>query len=225
MNDKDVIIIHEDEHLIVVNKDLGIEVEDNKNLNILTILKDKYTYLNNLFLVHRLDKFTSGLVVIARDQNTKNILEEMFKNGKIDKTYHAIIEGYTKNNKGSIEQPIGQDKKNPNKRIVMPINKGGKKAITHYRVIKKLKGHTLIELKPLTGRTHQLRVHSAAIGCPIIGDRIYSYNAKIYKMEGFALIAKSINFTHPITRKKIDITIDYNKEFLTRLKILSNNKK
>ena len=90
--------------------------------------------------------------------------------------------------------------------------------------LKRLKGHTLLELNPITGRTHQIRVHLSYIGHSIIGDKIYSKNAKIYKMKGFALISKEIHFIHPITKKNIDIIVNYNNEFLSRLKLLDNAK-
>ncbi len=106
----------------------------------------------------------------------------------------------------------------------MKVKEGGENAITNYKVLKILKGHTLLELNPITGRTHQIRVHLSYIGHSIIGDKIYSKNAKIYKMKGFALISKEIHFIHPITKKNIDIIVNYNNEFLSRLKLLDNAK-
>ena len=102
----------------------------------------------------------------------------------------------------------------------MSVKSGGENAVTNYEVLKRLKEHTLMKLNPITGRTHQIRVHLSSIGHPIIGDKIYSKNAKIYKMKSFALIAKEIHFIHPITKKNFDIIVEYNKEFLSRLKLL-----
>ena len=171
-------------------------------------------------MVHRIDKYTSGIVILAKDENIKKYFEDAFKNRNINKIYHAIVEGIVKNKKGTINLSIGKDKKNPNKRIILGIKSGGENAITNYEVLKRLKEHTLMKLNPITGRTHQIRVHLSSIGHPIIGDKIYSKNAKIYKMKSFALIAKEIHFIHPITKKNFDIIVEYNKEFLSRLKLL-----
>ncbi|MBW5410471.1 RluA family pseudouridine synthase, partial [Brachyspira hampsonii] len=150
-------------------------------------------------------KFTSGILILARDEKTKKYFEESFKNKTINKVYHAIVQGKVKKDNGTIDVSIGIDKKNPNRRIPLLVKDGGESAVTHYKVLKILNEHTLLELKPLTGRTHQIRVHLSYIGHPIIGDKIYSKNADIYKMKGFALIAKEINFVHPITKKNIKI--------------------
>lgn len=213
-------IIYEDKYFIAIYKESGIEVDD----NLIKLIKKENQKIENLYLVHRIDKFTSGIVLLAKDENTKKYFEDAFKNRNINKIYHAIVEGIIKNNRGTIDISIGKDKKNPNKRIPLKVKEGGENAITNYKVLKRLKGHTLLELNPITGRTHQIRVHLSYIGHSIIGDKIYSKNAKIYKMKGFALISKEIHFIHPITKKNIDIIINYNNEFLSRLKLLDNAK-
>ena len=210
-------IFYEDKYFIAINKDAGIEVDDNL---IKLIKKEENINIENLYLVHRIDKYTSGIVILAKDENIKKYFEDAFKNRNINKIYHAIVEGIVKNNKGTINLSIGKDKKNPNKRIILSVKSGGENAITNYEVLKKLKEHTLMKLNPITGRTHQIRVHLSSIGHPIIGDKIYSKNAKIYKMKSFALIAKEIHFIHPITKKNFDIIVEYNKEFFSRLKLL-----
>ena len=214
-------IIYEDDYFIAIDKEAGIEVDN----NLIEIIKKEYTYIDNLYLVHRIDKFTSGIVILARDEATKKYFEESFKDKTINKVYHAIVHGKVEKERGTIDISIGIDKKNPNRRIPLSVKEGGESAITHYKVLKRLNEHTLLELKPLTGRTHQIRVHLSYIGHPIIGDKIYSKNAGIYKMKGFALIAKEIHFVHPFTKKDVDIDIKYNKEFLIRLKLLESRKR
>ena len=209
-------IIYEDEYFIAINKDAGIEVDN----NLIKLIKEENNEIKNLYLVHRIDKYTSGIVILAKDENIKKYFEDAFKNRNINKIYHAIVEGIVKNKKGTINLSIGKDKKNPNKRMILSVKSGGENAITNYEVLKRLKEHTLMKLNPITGRTHQIRIHLSSIGHPIIGDKIYSKNAKIYKMKSFALIAKEIHFIHPITKKNFDLIVEYNKEFLSRLKLL-----
>ncbi|WP_300711024.1 RluA family pseudouridine synthase [uncultured Brachyspira sp.] len=214
-------IIYEDDYFIAVNKEAGIETDN----NFIKMIKKEYNHINNLYLVHRIDKFTSGIIIIAKDEDTKEYFEKSFKNKTITKIYHAIVQGDVKKENGKIEMSIGIDKKNPNKRIPLSLKEGGEKAVTYYRVLKRLNEHTLLELKPITGRTHQIRVHLSYIGHSIIGDKIYSKNADIYNMKGFALIAKEIKFAHHITKKEININIKYDREFLIRLKLLEKQNK
>ena len=206
-------IIFEDDDLLVVNKEAGIEVDaprDDHENNIVNYLK-KYFDLKNIFLVHRLDKFTSGLVLVAKNEKTQKNLEKQFRDKKIKKIYHAIVLGTFDKKKGRIDLSIGLDKKIKQKRWVM---RGGETAITDYEVLKRIGGeYSLVKLEPITGRTHQLRVHMAYLGHPIIGDKLYKGRVSGIKTNGFALIAKRIEFTHPTTNRLEKFEIGYGEEF------------
>ncbi len=215
-------VIYEDNDILIINKSAGLEVDipndynKIKNDNIISFLSKNYKHLskNNLFLVHRLDKYTTGIVVIAKNKESGSFLEMEFKKSNIEKIYHAIVKGEVYEKHGIINKAIGKDKKEPNKRKILSIKNGGQKAITEYKVLKVGSNHSLLMLSPKTGRTHQLRVHCLYLGHPIIGDRIYLFNAKEYNMKSFALIAKSIRLQHPRTKKIIKFNVNYNDEFM-----------
>ncbi|HRY60521.1 MAG TPA: RluA family pseudouridine synthase [Patescibacteria group bacterium] len=206
-------IIYEDPDIIVVNKEAGIEVDqprgENEN-NIVNYLR-KYFNQKNLFLVHRLDKFTSGLVVLAKNEKAQKNLEQQFRERKVKKVYHAIVLGIFDKKHGVVDASIGLDRKIKQKRTVM---RGGEKAITNYETLKRIGGEfTLIKLEPVTGRTHQLRVHMEYIGHPIVGDKLYYGRVEGLKTKGFALIAKRIEFHHPTTNRLEKFEIKYGEEF------------
>lgn len=213
MNNNLVKTVFEDDDILVVNKEAGIEVDaphdDNEN-NIVNYLK-KYFGQKNIFLVHRLDKFTSGLVMIAKSKEAQKNFEIQFKNRKVKKVYHAIVKGSFEKKKGTIDLPIGLDRKIKQKRWVV---KNGERAITGFETLKRLGDEfTLVKLEPLTGRTHQLRVHMAYLGHPIVGDKLYNGRVEGIKTKGFALIAKRIEFLHPTTGRLEKFEIKYGEEF------------
>lgn len=206
-------IVFEDNEILVVNKEAGVEVDvphdDNEN-NIVNYLK-KYLNQKNIFLVHRLDKFTSGLVIIAKNEKAQKNLEDQFRERKVKKIYHAVVKGLFDRKQGAIDLPIGLDRRIKQKRWVV---KGGEKAVTNFETLKRLgNDFTLVKLEPLTGRTHQLRVHMAYIGHPIVGDKLYNGRVEGLKTKGFALVAKRIEFKHPTTGRLEKFEIKYGEEF------------
>ena len=213
MNHGMVRLVFEDSDILIVNKEAGIEVDtprgSNDN-NIVNYLKKHFGKIN-LFLVHRLDKFTSGLVVIAKNEKAKKNLEQQFRERKIKKTYHAVVFGVFDKKRGTVDLPIGLDRKIKQKRWVV---KNGEKAITHFETLKRLGGDfTLVKLEPITGRTHQIRVHMAYLGHPIVGDKLYNGRVEGLKTNGFALIAKRIEFHHPVKNRLEKFEIKYGEEF------------
>jgi RluA family pseudouridine synthase len=206
-------IIFEDDDILVVNKSAGIEVDkphDTNENNIVNYLKNNFDQ-KNIFLVHRLDKFTSGLVVITKNEKAQKNLEQQFREKKVKKVYHAIVIGIFDKKKGTIDAPIGLDRQVKQKRCVV---KGGDRAITNFETLKRLDDEfTLIKLEPVTGRTHQLRVHMSYIGHPIVGDKLYNGRVEGLKTNGFALIAKRIEFYHPTTNRLEKFEIKYGEEF------------
>ncbi len=171
-------IIHEDENLLVINKQAGLVVHPSDSGHTSgTILNAALNIDKNASLLHRLDKDTSGVLLIAKNQATKNRLSKMFKDRKVEKTYWALVRGVPSKEKGKIEAPL---KRNTSNRMRISINSTGKMAITKFKVLEIYKNASLLEVNIETGRTHQIRVHMASIGHPVIGDINYG-DAKINK--------------------------------------------
>ena len=170
-------------------------------------------------IVHRLDKDTSGAIIIAKNDTAHIKLSEMLKNHEIEKTYIAIVRGIVKENEATINMPIARSN---NDRKKMAVMKNGKQAITHFKVLKRSVQNdcTLLEIKIETGRTHQIRVHLSYIGHPIIGDEVYSNGKNKWGVKGQCLHAKSLKFRHPITDKEMNIQAelpDYFKKIIDEL--------
>jgi len=180
-------IIYEDKDIIVLNKQAGISVHpsvNEPNKTLVNALIAKYPEIKNVGddpirpgIVHRLDKDTSGLLVVAKNQKTFEFLKKEWQEGKVVKKYLALIWGHPKNEKGEIVSELARSLKDFRKRMVIKSKKGqeikGKLAITEYKVVKKFKNYSLIEVYPKTGRMHQIRVHFASLGHPVAGDKIY----------------------------------------------------
>ncbi len=166
-------------------------------------------------IVHRLDKDTSGLVIIAKNDRSHTVLSDMFKNKEVKKTYLAIVKGKVINNIGRIETNIGRDNKDRKKMAVIENDNIGKVAITNYKVIDSNDKYSLLEVNIETGRTHQIRVHMKYIGHPILGDSVYGKSDK--KNTRQMLHAYKLEFDHPITSKKMILKAPLPKDFLDAL--------
>jgi 23S rRNA pseudouridine1911/1915/1917 synthase len=209
-------ILFEDDYIIAVSKDAGIVVHpapghfENTLINALINYNEKLSQVGGGLragIVHRLDKDTSGIILIAKDERTHTLLSEKFKNREINKTYEALVLGYFKEFEGSIKLPVGRSMKDRKK---MGAVLRGRESQTDFKILNEYKGCTLIEAYPKTGRTHQIRVHFSYIGHPIIGDKDYGNkeSEKIANETGLLrqfLHAKRIVFNHPMTNEKIDL--------------------
>jgi 23S rRNA pseudouridine1911/1915/1917 synthase len=173
--------IYENNDLIVINKPAGLlshPVTDEKD-TLIDIMKEKYS---DAKLVHRLDKDTSGLMVIAKNEKTYEWLKSQFLNRQIHKKYLALVNGILKDKKGIIAKSISKSRKRGGSQTTAPIGKM-REALTRYEVIKEFKNHSLLEVSPETGRTHQIRIHLTSIGHPLAGDKKYKFKRQI-KIEG-----------------------------------------
>ena len=214
----DLDIVYEDDYLLIINKKSGVVVHPavgNYNHTLVNGLLYHFQNLSNKNtirpgIVHRLDKDTSGVMVVAKDDKTHELLSDMIKHKKIERKYVALVWGVIKHEKGTINAPIGRDFTNRQKYTVTDVN--SKEAITHFRVIKRFKNATLVECLLETGRTHQIRVHFTYIGHPIVNDPLYG-NRKIINDFGQMLHSKSIRFIHPITKKELYFEVDVPSEF------------
>lgn len=213
-------IVYEDEDIVIINKASGMVVHPASG-NYENTLVNALIYRYNLDdtnvrsgIVHRIDKDTSGLVIVAKNDKTLELVTEMFKNKKIKKTYLAIVDGVINNKSGTINAPIARDVKDRKK---MMVGKDGKKSITHFYVLKNFKNNTYISLNLETGRTHQIRVHMAYIGHPVTNDKVYGKEKTSF---GQYLHAYKLEFIHPITKKEIIVEAPLPIEFEEKLKEL-----
>jgi len=220
-------IIYEDSDILVINKEKGIVVHpgngnpDGTLANaVMAKCKESLSGIGGKIrpgIVHRIDKDTSGLIIIAKNDNAHINLSEQIQNRQVKKTYIALVRGNIKENEATINMPIGRSTKDRKK---MAVTKTGKEAITHFKVMKKFIGYTLLKVNIETGRTHQIRVHLSEIGYPIIGDEVYSNGKNPFGIKGQMLHAAKLKFKHPKTGKEIEVEAplpDYFNEVLEKL--------
>ena len=205
-------ILYEDDDIVVVNKPKGMVVHpangnpDGTLVNaIMAKCKDSLSGIGGEIrpgIVHRLDKDTSGVIIVAKNDKAHINISEQIKDHKVEKIYIALVKGIVKENEATINMPIGRSTTDRKK---MAVNSKGKNAITHFKVLKRFNGFTLLQVKIETGRTHQIRVHLSKIGYPIVGDIVYSKGKNEWDIKGQCLHAKSIKFKHPSTGEEIYI--------------------
>lgn len=199
----DLDIIHEDEDVLVVNKANGVVVHPGAGNHSGTLVNGLlyHTKLSDVNgnerpgIVHRIDAYTTGLLMVAKNNKTHEILAKELASKKTYRKYVALVWGVISNDSGEIDAPIGRSK---NDRKKMAVRADGKEAITHFKVLKRFEKATLIELRLETGRTHQIRVHMDYIGHPVVNDPVYG-NRKLFDDSGQCLHAKELGFIHPRT--------------------------
>lgn len=214
----DLDIVYEDDYLVIINKPSGLVVHPAVGNYSHTLVNGLLYHFNKISnkksirpgIVHRLDKDTSGLMIVAKDDKTHDLLAGMIKNKKVERKYLALVWGILRHEKGTIDAPIGRDINDRQKYTVTDIN--SKNSITHFKVIERFKEVTLLECKLDTGRTHQIRVHMEYIGHPIVNDPVYG-RRKIINDFGQILHSKSIKLIHPITNKELFFEVEPPKEF------------
>ncbi len=221
----DLNIVYEDDDIIIINKPSGIVVHPGNGNYSGTLVNGLMYYTNNLSdingevrpgIVHRIDKDTSGLIMIAKNNKSHEILSEYFQNKTITRTYIALIKGELNTNSATIDAPIGRSENDRKKMAVTAKN--SKNAITHLTVLKRYKGYTLVRLKLDTGRTHQIRVHMSYIGHPVYNDPIYT-NDKCSDFGQF-LHSYSMDFIHPITKEEMHFECELPEYFASHLEYL-----
>lgn len=220
-------ILYEDSDVIVVNKPQGMVVHpapgnpDGTLVNALLYHCKDLSSINGVIrpgIVHRIDKDTSGILVAAKNDYAHNFLSMQLKEHSMKREYVALVNGILKSDSGRIDKPLSR---NPKDRLKMAIVEGGRRAVTNYYVLERFKEYTLIKCILETGRTHQIRVHMASIGHPLVGDPLYGYKKQHFKLKGQMLHAKKLGFIHPTTKEYIEFTKDepqYFKEIVEKLR-------
>lgn len=203
-------IVYEDDDIVIVNKPQNMVVHPapgNESGTLVNALlyhcKDSLSGINGKLrpgIVHRIDKDTSGLIIVAKNDESHNKLAAMFKDHSFSRQYHAIVYGNLKEDEGTVSLAIGRSKKDRKKMAFYPSGTPNtKEALTHYKVLERYNGFSYVELTLETGRTHQIRVHMLSLGCPVLGDPLYASGRNSFGLTGQCLHAKNIGFIHPKT--------------------------
>lgn len=219
-------ILYEDSDLMVINKAQGMVVHPAPGNYTGTLVNALLYHCKNLSdingdirpgIVHRIDKDTSGVLVVAKNNRAHEILAEQLKEHSMKREYIALVEGRIKNEKGTIDEPLAR---NPKNRIKIGIVEGGKRAVTHYEVLKRYAKNTLVKCILETGRTHQIRVHMGHIGHQVVGDPVYGFKKQKFNLKGQMLHAEKLGFIHPSSGEYMEFQVDAPEYFENILKKL-----
>lgn len=220
-------IVYEDDDVAVINKPQGMVVHPAPGNYSGTLVNGLLYQLNSLSningvirpgIVHRIDKDTSGLLMIAKNNLSHKELSKQLKEHSITRRYLALVYGNFKEDKGTIDAPIGRHPIDRKKMAV--VDKNGKEAVTHFKVLERFKEYTLVEAKLETGRTHQIRVHMSYIKHPVVGDRIYGVKKERFNLKGQLLHAKILGFVHPTRKEYMEFNSELPSYFERILEIL-----
>lgn len=233
-------IVYEDDSIIVINKPVGLVVHpgagnaNNTLMNALLYYCPQLTHVPRAGIVHRLDKDTSGLMVVAKTLDAHNSLVEQLHEREVNRQYYALVQGVMTAG-GTVNAPIGRHRTNRQKQAV--VESGGREAITHYRVVKKFRAHTLVRCQLETGRTHQIRVHMAHIRFPLLGDKLYAGRPRLPKAASPEMIemlqqfprqvlhAFKLGLVHPVTDQVCEWEIDLPDDIKGLLAVLKQDVK
>lgn len=219
-------IIYQDSDLAVINKEQGLTVHqgsgtgDETLVNALLYHLDSLSGINGVIrpgIVHRIDKDTSGLLVVAKNDNSHLSLSKQIESKTCKREYFALLEGNLKNDSGRIETYISRSTKN---RTMMAVSSSGRKAITNYQVVERNNGYTLCKFMLETGRTHQIRVHAKHLGHPVVGDSVYGFKSNKFKLKGQLLHAYKLTFIHPTKNEEVSFEAPLPSYFMEVLKKL-----
>lgn len=223
----DINIVYEDNDLAVINKPQGMVVHPAAGHYGGTLVNGLMYHLKDLSsingvmrpgIVHRLDKNTSGLMLVAKNDKSHNFLAACLKEHSINRIYYALVEGNVRDDAGKVDAPLGRSEKDRKKRAV--TTKNSKEAVTNYQVVKRYGRYTLLKLKLETGRTHQIRVHMKYIGHPVVGDDVYGSKTNKFGLDGQLLHSKSVGFIHPTTGEYMEFDSELPEYFQRVLKII-----
>ncbi|MBF2087716.1 MAG: RluA family pseudouridine synthase [Synechococcales cyanobacterium K44_A2020_017] len=223
-------ILYEDEHLIILNKAAGMVVHPAPGHPRGTLVNALLAHCPNLpgiggvqrpGIVHRLDKDTTGAIAVAKTDLALQHLQAQFKTKTARREYLAVVHGSPSAEQGTVDQPIGRNVSDRHKMGIVPEDRGGRRAVTHWSVVERLGNYSLLQFQLETGRTHQIRVHAAFLGYPVVGDPVYSSNRSIgVKLSGQALHAERLRLQHPVTQEWIEAIAPLPQSLITLIEVL-----